>query len=444
MKTINDFEKIRGVCLVVLWLLLVPGISAAQAGTPAEADSSIVPWLGVWRAVEEPVASDTRTPAGPGVLEIRPAAGGRGLEITRTGVEKPVSETIIPDGVPKTDETDACTATRTYRWERETGLLVGNSEIRCGDSAGYGLSNVKMMISPGRMADILAIKASGETRVAVRHFVLEKELDSEVFPDQARWVMRTALTAPWDIDKVIHLSKKLDTPVLQAALLEKQVQIGVDAKSLKRLKGAEVPDAVVDLLVALALPEKFEISRNGQVALVSPPSTARDYSTAYVYPGDPYYDPYGYYVPYRLYGHPWGSYWSHSPFWWGYPLYVYPVPVGGGSGGGDTPPPASGGRLSAERGYVRITPSDGAPKAVPRNGGVLRPSGNTTGRVSSGGSAVHVPSSGGGTAVAAPSSGGSGSSGASPGSGGGTNSAPTASPSGYSGGGGGGQAVPRN
>ena len=436
MKTANDVHRMHGIAFFVLWMLLVPVVSIARTDAPAALDPSIVPWLGVWRAVEEPVASDLDIPAGSGVLEIRPAAGGRGLEITRTGAEMPVSETIVPDGSPQTSATDNCTATQTYQWERQTALLIGHSKIRCGDSPGYGLSNVKMMITPGRMADILAIKASGQTRVAVRHFVLEKELDSEVFPDQARWVMRTALTAPWDLDKVIHLSKTIDAPVLQAALLEKQVRIGVEAKSLKRLKAAGVPDAVVDLLVALALPEKFEISRNGQVALASPPPSVEGYSTAYGYRGDPYYDPYGYYVPYRLYGHPWGSFWSHSPFWWGYPLYVYPVPVGGGSGGGDTPPPASGGRLSSERGYVRITPSDGAPKAVPRNGAVT-PSGNAAGRVSSGGSAVRVPSSGGGTAVAAPSSGGGS------GSGGGTNSAPTASPSGYSGGGGG-QAVPRN
>ncbi|NLV31805.1 MAG: hypothetical protein GXY47_11710 [Acidobacteria bacterium] len=429
MKTINDFEKIRGICLLVLWLLLVPGISAAQAGTPADPDPSIIPWLGAWRAVDEPAASDGSAAAEPGVLEIRPAAAGRGLEITRAGAEKPVSETIIPDGSSHTDETDTCTATRTYRWERQTGLLIGNSEIRCGDSPGYALSNIKMMTAPGRMTDILAIKAPEQTRVAVRRFVFEKDLASEagVFPDQAGWALRSALSAPWGLEDVLHLSKTIEAPVLQAALLERDVEVRMDAGSLRRMKAAGVPDPVVDLLVALALPEKFQISRNGRVALASPPPAARSYSTAYVYPGDPYYDPYAYYVPYRLYGYPWGSYWSHSPFWWGYPLYVYPVPVGGGSGGGDTPPPASGGRLSAERGYVRITPRDGAPKAVPRNGAAA-PSTRT----------VRVPSSGGGAAVSAQSSsGGSGSSGnAAP--------SPSASPSGYSGGGGGGQAVPRN
>jgi uncharacterized membrane protein YgcG len=292
------------------------------------------------------------------------------------------------------------------------------------------------------MADILVIKSSGQTRIAVRHFAFEHDLSTHeegAYPDQATMAMRTALAAPWDLNKIIHLSKIVEISVLQAALLEKDVQVRIDAKSLKQMKATNMPKDVVDLLIALALPDKFKIKKNGKVAVApyAPAAQRSAASTAYVNPRSPFNDFYGYYNNYGPFG-PWGIYWSyHSPFWRDYPIYVYQ-----GSPGGDvTPPPDySDGRVSSDNGYVQVTPRDTGHRAVPRDR-------DATPSRSYSGSSTHVPSSGGSSSVSASSSSGGsysggGNSGAVGASSGG-NSAPSASPSGYSGGGGG-QAVPRN
>ena len=436
MKTTTSFlSKKSWIFLLALLPLLIPGASVAQTDTEAVADMAILPWLGTWIALDE-----TSTP-GTTVLEIRPGADGRGLDITTKDADQPVGEIIIPDGVSRPAESSACAGTRTFQWEKQTGVLLGRSEIVCQGEASYTVFTLKMMTAADRLADILVIKTPDLTRLAVRRFAFEKDLQAagDSFRAQESLVLRTVLAAPWDLDKIISLSKTVETVVLEAALLERNLQVKLDTKALRKMKSAGTPDSIIDLLVAMSAPDKFRIETNDQVAVQAASSSrlgnGETYSNPYVM-APPYY--YGYYYP-------WGNYWSYgSPFWWGYPIYTHPGFIsGGGSGGGGGGAGGgtsgnSGGRLSSGSGYIQITPRDTGHQAVPR-GNVMPGAGRA---VPSGGSAGYSAgagaiSSGGGSAGyssgagSSSSGGGSGSSGAS------------ASPSGYSGGGTGGTAVPR-
>ena len=422
-----------GLFALLLLLLLVPGTSVAQTDAKT-ADAAILPWLGTWTAMDEtPVPVTT-------VLEIRPGADGKGFDITTINADQPVSENIIPDGISRPVESDACTGTRTYQWEKQAGILLGTSEVSCRGET-YNIVTLKMMSAAERMADILLIKTPDQNRLAVRRFAFEKGLPSatDFFSGQESLLLRTALAAPWDLDKIINLSKTVDTAVLEAALLEKNLQVNLDAKSLRKMKSAGTPDSIIDLLVALSAPDKFRIEKNDLIA-VEAASPRRQYSEGYSYPymmGPPYY--YGYY--------PWSYYWGYySPFWWGYPIYMYPnyIVGGGGSGGsgegggggtGGRPSDYSEGRLSSGSGYVQVTPRDTGHQAVPR--GSVAPGGG--GRTAPSGGGYSGGSSAGYSAGAGAASSGGGSAGY---SGGGSGSG-GASPSGYSGGGSSGTAVPR-
>ncbi|MDR0310911.1 MAG: hypothetical protein LBJ21_04940 [Acidobacteriota bacterium] len=429
MKTTVSFLlKKSGLFLLMPLLFLLPGMSVAQADTKAAADAAILPWLGIWTAVDESTVPGTTS------LEIRPAADGKGLNITTKDAEQPVGENIIPDGIPRPVESSACTGTSTYQWEKQTGIILGKSEMVCQGEA-YNIFTLKMMTSADLMADILFVKTPGQNRLAVRRFAFERTLppDGENFSARDSLVLRTALAAPWDTDKIISLSKTVETVVLEAALLEKNLQVQLDSKSLRKMKSSGTPDSIIDILVALSAPDKFRIEKNDRIAVEAASPAAQNNETyTYVYRMEPPY--YGYYYP-------WHYYWSYySPFWWGYPIYTYPVVVGGGSGGsgggGTTGGGSSGyseGRLSSGSGYVQITPRDTGHRAVPRGSAATGGGGGYT--APSGG---YVPPSGGGSysgysagAAGASSGGGSSSGGAS------------ASPSGYSGGSGGGTAAPR-
>jgi len=323
---------------------------------------------------------------------------------------------------------------------------MGTTDMVCQDKVPYSIFTLKMMTAADRMADILVIKATDQTRLAVRRFAFEKELPTagDFFQMRESMALRTSLSAPWDIDKIINLSKTVETVVLEAALLEKNLKVKLDSKSLKKMKSAETPDSIIDLLVAMSAPDKFRIEMNEQVAVEASSTSRRQNGEAnsYAYIVEPPYY-YGYYYPLSYY---WTYY---SPFWWGYPIYTYPgVVVGGGGGGGNGgggssagggSPGNSDGRLSSGSGYVQITPRDTGRQAVPRGSfaGNAAPSGGRA--VPSGGSAGYSAGVG-----AASSSAGYSAGAATVSSGGGSVSGgASASPSGYSGGINSGTAVPR-
>ena len=431
-----------GMLLLMMQALLIPEISTAQTNTRAVADFAITPWLGTWTAVDEQATADglnRKEPQGKAVIEIRPTAEGNGFDIVRKDAAETISETIIPDGVQRSIDSQSCSGTKTYRLEPQAGLILGTSEITCQNSAAYSVTTLKMMTTDDRMVDILSMKTADQTRLAVRQFAHGKEISSigDIFADNGSLAARTALAAPWDLNTISYLTGIVETPVLEAALLEKNIQFKLDPKTLRQLKSDNMPDSIIDLLVALSAPGKFNIEKNGQIA-VSPHRPAGDYvatpSGRYYAVG--YYDYWGNYFPGG------GYYWYYrSPFWWGYPIYMYPGYHGNSGGGSGAPGGPSGqsgsyseGRLSSGNGYVQVTPRDTGHRAKPRQGG--------TGGGGYGGGVTGY-SGGGGSSSAGYSGGGGSSSGAGySGSSGGGSGAGSASPSGYSGGGGG-TAVPR-
>lgn len=431
--------NIKMIALSFALMFLLPSWIQAQTNTPLPPDLTLTPWIGVWTIVDAPSEDTGTEPSAKPVVEISPTEDGKGLNIRREVSQKPdVQEVVIPDGVRRPIQSKNCTGWQSSKWLPEAGLISGSSEIACNESESYSITTLRMIVSPERMIDVLTIKASGQTRIAVRHLLYSKDLTSTgEFPNQLAMAARISISAPWDLNTILKLSKMIDVSTFQAALLEKDTQLTLNPKTLKQLTAANVPKPIIDLLVAQAFPEKFFIEKNGQVAATQAVKTKDSLSASSTAPYAIIYPAYGYggyYSPY---------YWSYySPFWYGYPIYFYNGGGSGGSGGPGGPPrPSTGGQLSSARGYVQITPRDTGRQAVPIRGQV-----SSSGR--SAGYAQSVPSGGGASGAGSSSSGASSGGGYSAGSGasssGGSSGSGNASPGGYSSGSSsGGRAVPR-
>lgn len=415
-------------------MFLFAGFTAAQTNS---SNSPLLPWIGVWTLSNS--RSATVDPALNSTVEIRPTSDRKGLEISRKTPNQPdVSETLIPDGNKRPINAQNCTGWRMARWVPEAGMIFESSEMTCKDTGSFTTSDLKMIVATDQMAEVLSIKAAGQPRVAVRRLTFDRDLPPS--PDlPAAWVAtsaRTALSATWSLDTIIQLSKDIDTPLLEAAMIEKKVKPSLNSESLKKMQTARLPKELIDLTVALAYPTQFHIEKNGQVELRPwlDSSTSGSAATAYApasglssyYPGTFYncYSPMGYfgYRGFSLLAP--GSCWSYySPFWWDYPLYLPPAGFRNTGGSGSPPVTNPGIPVTNPGGYAYVQPIQR--HARPR--GDSFPAGGY-GSGSSNQSGVYGTSSSGGSGGY---SGGS--------------SAPSASPGGYSsgGGGGGGHAVPR-
>jgi hypothetical protein len=435
--------------LMLITILILPALLQGQPYTDKSVDPLLTPWFGVWTIVDDQQADIVNEQSLKPTVEISPTEDGKGLNINRKVSQKPdVQEIVIPDGVRRPIQSKNCTGWQTSKWLPEAGLILGSSDIACKESESYSVSNLRMIVSPDRMIDILTIKASGQTRIAVRHLIFSADLASSTeSPGQRSIASRISVSAPWDLDTIIKLSKIIDASSFQAALLEKNTKIKLNPKSLKQMTVAEVPKPVIDLLVAQAFPEKFFIEQNGQVA-VSPSIKTRDSgSDIPTLPSAAIYPVYGYggYYPFGYLGNYAGNfYWTYySPFWYGYPIYFYNMGNSGGSGGSaGSPGPSTGGQLSANRGYVQITPRDTGRQAVPIHSPI-----SSSGRFAGYSQAVTsgaATSGGGYSSSGASSSGGYSTGGGTSSSGSSSGGGASASPAGYSSGSSSGaQAVPR-
>ena len=324
--------------------------------------------------------------------------------ITFAGDQQILDEPVVADGslqrlTPGPHE--SCEGGTRSRWSTDGQRVFTNAEVECPGSAPQLTSGLSTIMRDGRWLDIQVAQVAGENRVRVKQYVRAAGHPALAHGrrDFARRLQprfkRFRITA----EDIVEAHRAVGAQAVEAWLAEADVVVSLDKRALVHLADAKVPERVIDLLVALAYPEHFEVRRRGTSSGgffdPFPDAGVDDAFDLYAL----YYSPFGF------------SYFNGgSPLDWWYGGDVIVPPDGGGSTG-----QSPHGRVVNGSGYTQVQPRE-AVHSAPRSGS-------------------DTSSSSGGD-----SSSGSSSSGGSSGSGG-----SSASPAGYSGGGGGsgGTAVPR-
>ena len=387
-------------CAVVLVLLTLPlHAQQAPAASQATGDGRWRAWLGCWIPAQR-VQSDEDVR----VCIVPTADQARVRMITFAGDQRILDEPVVADGslqrlTPGPHE--SCEGGTRGRWSTDGVRVFTNAEVDCPGSAPQLTSGLSTIMRDGRWLDIQVAQVAGENHVRVKQYVRAAgdpplPLMDEGFRAPAPAPIQTMRVTAEDI---VEAHRAVGAQAVEAWLAEADVAVVLDKRALVHLADARVPERVIDLLVALAYPEHFEVHRRGTSSGgffdPFPDAGVDDAFDLYAL----YYSPFGY------------SYFNGgSPLDWWYGGDVIVPPDGGGSTGH-----SAHGRVVNGSGYTQVQPRE-AVHSAPRSGS-------------------DTSSSSGGD-----SSSGSSSSGGSSGSGG-----SSASPAGYSGGGGGsgGTAVPR-
>jgi hypothetical protein len=393
-------------------------ILLAVCSTPASAqqpDPRWSPWLGCWQMLDERVRDANPSGADAVALArqrglgssanitvcVAPTAQPAGVTLnTRASGEPALEQTIVADGAEHPVNEAGCTGSQQAEWSADGRRLFARAELRCANQPVRTISGLTMITPGGTWLDVQAIDVAGRTNVRVR------EYRRTTFRAGTLDAAARSLT----VAAVKEASAKVAAPALEAALIESGARFNLNRTALVDLDDANVPDSVIDLMVALSYPDKFQVERRIEqsVDLFTTPYSYSyadaDWSGYYGF-GYPYFSWYpGYYGNYRYF---------YSPF--GYPYAGLYAPYGyyyGSSvvGGGAVTPPAPDtgeGRAISGVGYTRIRPREAVPVESGGSGeGSSRSGGRST--VSSGG----YSQSGGGSS-------GSSSGGSSSGSGGG-------------------------
>ncbi len=389
----------RTISLVVLGSLwLVAPLTAGSAGAAQAGETDAVrwsAWLGCWTPGARPgLPSDT-------TLCVVPAGSGVRM-MTFVGEREVLSETIVADGSTQALDEQACSGQRITRWSASGTRLFSTATLTCAAQPVVKTTGLSALVSADQWLDVQVANIDGREQVRTRRFWRSTASVPEAVAEALRGVTRMRpVVGATTIADVVEANRHVASVGVEAWLAESRAQVPLDRRALVQLSDAAVAPQVIDLMVALAYPEKFEVRRQSSRG-------GGTWSSGWLddfMPGD-----WGYLAD--VYGYGFGSF--GVPYFMGSNAYIYPggfsyAPAGGGGGGGGGAEETSHGQVVNGQGYTRVQPRE-AVRTAP------------------------LYRDGGGSQTASE-SGGSNSGGSSGSSGGGSDSS-AATPSGYSGGGG--------
>lgn len=366
---------------------------------PTTIDPRWSAWIGCWTPGARPSQpSDTTlcvVPDGTGVRMV-----------TLAGEREALSERLVADGTTQALKEQACSGERVTRWSASAPRLFSTSTLTCANQPVVRTTGLSALVSADQWLDVQVAEVGGREQVRTRRFWRSTEPVPAAVAEALRGVTsRRPTIAATTIDDIIEASRNVAAVGVEAWLAESRAKVPLDRRALVQLSDAKVAPHVIDLMVAMAYPEKFEVRRGSA-------SSGSSWSSGWL--DDFYLADWGYLAD--VYGYGFGSF--GVPYFMGSNAYpYYPgsfsyVPAEGGGGAADT----SHGRVINGQGYTRVQ---------------QRETGRTTPLYQDGGSQTASSGSGGSDGGSGNSTGsGSGSSAASPGgySGGGTPTGLTAVP----------------
>lgn len=359
-------------------------------------DARWLPWMGCWRLWEEQFEQAPDGSELPDRMVVCLTADPDGARMTaRAGDEVLVERTLAADGVRREVSDGECRGWERRDWSADGRRIYTSAEIRCGDDvAPVARSGMSLLSNPTTWVDVQVVNVEGQQHLEIRRYNPAPDTASSTGSaaafDDIRQARRVS-SAPPGLAAVREAAAKADPRVVEAMLTETEPRLQIDRDTLVELDDAGIDTGVIDLLVALAYPERFVVERrrsgrSGGGWSSTGGGFAYDpfsYGSAYPY----YLTPFGYYG-YMRYGGPYGG--AFSPYY-GYPTF------GGVNpfirlGDGDAAP--RGGAVNGV-GYTRVRE-----RTAVANLGTAVPAGTTggssTARRRGGGSTPNVGSSSGG------------------------------------------------
>ena len=301
-------------------LLLSLPASSASAQVAAPADARWQPFVGCWA----PTVGQTTTvtdAATPQVLCVVPVDGGASAELASIANGQVVErERIEPTGTRRPITREGCTGFETVKFSSDNQRVYLQTDLMCSGDIRRSSTGLIAMASANEWLDIQTVNVGDAKALRVVRYrsVTPENLPAEIasaLPSQSSLAVSTARIAassPISVDDVLEVSSNVDAPAVEAWLIERKPEFSLDAKAIAALGDVALPPGVVDLMVALAYPERFADVLNDRSGALRPAQLVVSQANAPVMTpvgyGDPfywdryrssrygsyYYSPYGY------------------------------------------------------------------------------------------------------------------------------------------------------
>lgn len=306
----RSISFIRSAAVAASVVALAAGTAGAQ-----QAAASWQGWIGCWTAGAT-IGGISPSSIAPLVC-ITPTADANVVDITTISDEKVVgTQRVDASGRETPMEAKGCTGTQRAQWSAD-GRRVYLKAVGTCDGAERVTSGIIAMSPEGEWLDVQGVSAGKEEGVRVgryRDAGVPSSVPAEVAAtlrghgvatQGARFLAGGTIGS----SAVIEASKAVSPAVVEAWLLERGQNFGVDAAELIRLADAGVPARVTDALVAVSNPDVFAMTRADEQTRDRRRSLDEEIAGRRIYV---FMDPA--YSPYR---------WGYNPYAYGYGPYGY-------------------------------------------------------------------------------------------------------------------------
>lgn len=259
--------KMTRVPIVVLALTA----SLLSAGIPDGLDaqqSSWLPWIGCWEGAADVGESSEQETF---LVCFQPTDDPTTVEILTYGNEGDLvaNEMMFADGMSRAIEVDGCSGTRTATWSDHGIRVFLTSDMNCGTVARATTGVLSILPGGNGWVEIQAVRADAdEPIIGIRSFLpapratlTDAGIDD---PSEGRSLAietaRASAGRTFTPDALVETVQRAGPAVTSALLVERGEELGVDARTLEAMASRGVPGEVLDVMVAMSYPERFEIS----------------------------------------------------------------------------------------------------------------------------------------------------------------------------------------
>ncbi|NLA76018.1 MAG: hypothetical protein GX846_11210, partial [Deltaproteobacteria bacterium] len=281
-----------------------------------------------------------------------------------------------------------------YSWSENRRRLLFNSVSNCPGDPLRKISGMSIFDEKGDWLDIQLLHNGEDLVTNTRKY---RNVDSDSVIPGANVVNRIssargASAKGFSIEEMIKLRRKVESEVLEAALLETGKPFPVNSKKIAELADQNVPSRVIDIMVAISFPDKFNLQGRAMSQ-----AQGTGIQPHYYFPGHYHYCSHNYryfpwhWTPYDCIPYGYSYLGWYTRYGWYYPLWTWPPYYTDGGGGGRG---AEHGKLINRQGYTRGSSGSSPRYAVPKNAPVRQSYQPSTASPSSGSSSASSRASG--------------------------------------------------
>lgn len=249
-----------------LAIALLAGSAGVDTVRAQGADSPWAAWFGCWTASELEgfgtapltcVIPDASAPASAEFVTVR-----AGEVVARSSVRA--------DGARVPIQAEGCTGWESARFSSDGARVELQGEVRCGESPAQQTDRLLAIASTGEWLDVRLVQTGGQRAMRAERssvlpwFEIPIAVRGELASlERASSVARAAAARPLQLTQVLETVRALDASVAEVWIAEamraEERPFRVGVQELQLLADADVPERVIDVLVAVANPQHFQV-----------------------------------------------------------------------------------------------------------------------------------------------------------------------------------------